>query len=107
LLSVRVGPGVGYDPGRILQDRRGAQTRGTVGLFGVDGVVGLEPDLLAVDEADDRDRHPEDARGDPGHTVEGTVGSLVEDPVPANSRKPLLLVRRHRARICRRNGGAS
>ena len=82
----------------MLQDRRGAQTWRTVGLFGVDAVVGLEPDLLTVDEADDRDRHPEDARGDAGHAVEGAVGPLVEDPVTADGGKPPLLVRPRRAR---------
>ncbi len=80
----RVPGGVRHQPRTILEDRRGAQARVPVDLVGFEPVVGLEPDPVGVDDADDGDRHVEQARRQRCDPLERPVGRTVEHVVPAN-----------------------
>ena len=52
----------------------------------------LEPDAVAVDEADDRDRHVEQIRGQSGDAVTRGFGRGIEDFVAQQRREAQLFI---------------
>ena len=50
--------------------------------------MGLEPDTVMIDDADDGDGNVKDTRGDRRDIVKRPIGRRVEDRVAANCRQP-------------------
>jgi len=74
-------------PRAVVQDGRGAQPGITAHFPHLHAMMRLEPDPIVVDDAHDRDRHPEMSRGQRGDAVERTVLGRVEHLVAPHRRQ--------------------
>ena len=84
-----VAPGVSDHPGPVLENATGTKPGVKSNLLYFHPVVGLKPNSIRIDYADDGDRHLKKPRRNSSYAVESPVWRSVKNIVTANSSQPL------------------
>ena len=84
--------GIGDDQRLTARQRMRAERQIAMRLRRRHAMARLEPLAVAVDQADERDRHAESVGGEAGEAVEALLGRRIEQPKPLHRLNPLLFV---------------